>query len=334
MKCLVTGATGFIGRRLIKRLLAEFPAGDITCLVKPAMKPREGEAIASYRAAGVRLIEGDLHSPFVSAEHAPHVDVVFHLAANIDTAAPAAELYANDMGTEHLLAWLGDGCRGSRIVYTSSIAVHDRNGPSRGRPIDESSPFCPRTAYGSTKLRGEQILQSEGGSRGYTYTILRLATVYGPDAKRGGLFDLFAQFAASGQLAGRLNWPGRTSIIHVDDAAALMMALAQKPEAANEIYCVANAEAPTVGELAQRIGRVTGHPLRPLNPPGWVWGLARAVACNRLLYALTPKGMRLSLWRLSLIVDDGFWFDTRKLQGVWKAPAKDLDEGLVEMLAS
>ena len=66
MKCLVTGSTGFIGRRLMKHLFDQYPASDITCLVKPAMKPREGEALTSYRTAGVQLIEGDLTRPFVS----------------------------------------------------------------------------------------------------------------------------------------------------------------------------------------------------------------------------------------------------------------------------
>ena len=97
----MTGATGFIGRRLVKRLLSNSVPGDITCLVKPTVKPREGEAIASFRNAGVRLIEGDLTNPFVSNEPPPVVDIVFHLAANIDTAATRAELDVNDIGTEH-----------------------------------------------------------------------------------------------------------------------------------------------------------------------------------------------------------------------------------------
>src|SRR5262249_27451398 len=191
LKCLVTGGTGFIGRRLVTHLLAVYPAGDITCLVKTTSKSRESEAMASFRAAGIRLIEGDLTNPFVSAVAAPRVDLVFHLAANIDTAATGAELDVNDVGTEHLLAWLGNNCRGARILYASSIAVHDRRGLAHDRPLTETSPFQPRTEYGETKLRGERVLMSEALSRGYSYTILRLATVYGPDPKHGGLFDLF-----------------------------------------------------------------------------------------------------------------------------------------------
>ena len=296
------------------------------------MKPEEQAALARYRSAGLKVIEGDLNDPAVSGESAPPVAVVFHLAANIDTAATGHALDINDVGTGYLLAWLGERSRGARILYTSSIAVHDRRGESGGRPINESSPFLSRTEYGTTKLRGEQVLQSEAPRRGYSYTILRLATVYGPGSKSGGLIDLFAQYTAAERLAGRLNWPGRTSVIHVDDVARLMVALASRPDAAQQIYCVANADAPTVGQLAQEIGRVTHHPVRPIELPRWVWSLARRVACSPAVYRLTPAGLRLQLWRLSLIVDDGFWFDTGKLQRVWTDPPKDLGESLAAML--
>jgi nucleoside-diphosphate-sugar epimerase len=325
---LVTGATGFIGRRLMQQLLHYHSPTEIACLVKPPTKPEEQEALARYRSEGVRVIEGDLSRAGVSRESAPAVDVVFHLAANIDTAATGHSLDVNDLGTGYLLDWLGERCRGARIVYTSSIAVHDRRGVSGGRPIDESSPFQSRTEYGTTKLRGEQVLRSQAATRGYTFTILRLATVYGPGAKSGGLIDLFAQYTAAGSLPGRLNWPGRTSVIHVDDVARLMEGLAHRPEAAQETYCAANTDAPTVGQLAREIGRLTGHPVRPIDLPRWVWSVARRVACSPTLYRLTPARLRLQVWRLSLIVDDGFWFDTGRLQRVWTDAPIDLAEGL------
>ena len=58
--------------------------------------------------------------------------------------------------------------------------------------------------------------------RGYEYTILRLATVYGPGAKTDGLFDSLFKLTSKGSILGRLNWPGRTSIVHVEDVAAIM----------------------------------------------------------------------------------------------------------------
>lgn len=331
MRYLVTGATGFIGRHLMAQLLSLGLAGDVDCLVDPKARAREEMSRTAYRTAGVRLTEGDLGTGQMNGPPPSRVDVVFHLAANIDTAATGAALDVNDRGTRHLLEWLGDHSRAARIVYASSVAVHDRRGTSKG-PISETSPFHPRTDYGRTKLRGEQILQAEANARGYTYTILRLATVYGPDPKPGGLFDTFARYAANGSFAGRLDWPGRTSILHADDAAALMIDVARRPEAANQIYCVANPAAPSVGELAREIGHAMGRPVEPIRAPRWAWRLTRALVCNPVVFDLTPGGLRRNLWRLSLIVDDGFWTDPSKLRTMWTGAPKPLSEGLAAML--
>jgi nucleoside-diphosphate-sugar epimerase len=90
---------------------------------------------------------------------------VFHLAANIDTGATDDEARVNDAGTRNLLAWLQPVSRGARILYTSSVAVHDRDAQPR-EAISESSLLVPRTAHGRTKLKGEYILQECGGRDG------------------------------------------------------------------------------------------------------------------------------------------------------------------------
>jgi nucleoside-diphosphate-sugar epimerase len=331
MNFLVTGATGFIGQELLKELLKKFGPENINCLVKASTKPSEVAALSRYRTAGIKIIYGDLDSTNVSDEAAPSVDIIFHLAANIDTAATEKDLRVNDIGTERLLYWLGKKSRAARIIYTSSIAALDRNGPA-SQPLNESSPQTPRTMYGRTKLRGEQILQTRAVTDGYTYTILRLGTVYGPGGKTGGLFDLLFRLTAERKLTGRINWPGRTSVIHVADVVAIMIGLAQRREAKNEIFCVANSDAPTVGELAQRIGQISGFPVSPVNLPVWIWPLARAATSSALLARWVPPRMRVSIWRVSLIVDNGFWFDTRKLQSIWSAPLIPLDQGLSQLV--
>jgi hypothetical protein len=53
---------------------------------------------------------------------------------------------------------------------------------------------------------------------------------------------------------------------------------------------------------------------------------------NRSLQLLVSSVAKTTAWRLTLIVDDGFWFDTQKLQRIWTYPLKDLGEGLAEML--
>ncbi|HEX7781117.1 MAG TPA: NAD(P)-dependent oxidoreductase, partial [Vicinamibacterales bacterium] len=268
----MTGGTGFIGRVLVERLAATHGAAAVVCLVKADHDRDRRDAVARFRQLGVRVIAGDLTDPAVTREPPPPVDIVYHLAANIDTAAPLRDLRVNDRGTANLLDWLAPVLPGVRVMYSSSVAVLDRQGPAPD-PLHESSPCAPRTMYGVTKLRGERIIASRSSRQAYTYTILRLGTVYGPGCKAGGLFDRLITLAVTGGALGRLNWPGRVSVIHVDDVADLLMSLAAHPKAANEVYGAANPDAPTVGELAERVALACGRPRRSVALPAWAWAL-------------------------------------------------------------
>jgi UDP-N-acetyl-alpha-D-quinovosamine dehydrogenase len=330
-RILVTGSTGFIGRRLIRRLLADAGPDPIVCLVKAAVTPLEARALDEYRAMGLRLIEGSLVDGPVSSEAPPAVDLVFHLAANIDTDATDHDARVNDAGTRNLLEWLQPVSHGARIVYTSSVAVHDRDAHPVAA-ISEESPFVPRTAYGRTKLKGEQIIRERSGPDGYSWTILRLPTVYGPGQKPAGLFDKMIRMASSGALLGRVDWPGRTSIVHVDDAADVMVDLAMREEAADQVYCVASDESLTVGELARKIGEVIGRPVTPIRLPRPLVKAAEAVVWNRAVQAAVPRFARVPVWRLSLIISDGFWFNTTKFRRVYRKPLRNVEEGLREIL--
>lgn len=318
----VTGSTGFIGRRLVSRLVSDFGARSVTCLVKAPATAGEAQALDSQRACGVRIIAGDLRDDNVSAEPPPESSVLFHLAANIDTSASEADLRINDDGTERLLRWLAPRSSSPRIVYTSSVAVHDR----QSRPVDrirEESPLVPRTEYGRSKLRGEAVVRACGEAGGCTWTILRLPTVYGPGQKPDGLFETLASLIARRAWAGRLDWPGRTSIIHVDDAVEVMIDLALRAETANRVFGVASDESLTVGEIARRIGERMGKPIAaiPLSPR--IWRAAEWMVWNRTLVSLVPAAWRQTCWRLSLLVSDGFWMDTTKFRGVYVKPLRE-----------
>jgi len=331
MTFLVTGATGFIGRRVVRRLLATYGAASIMCLVKGADTALEAEALDWYRSIGLRLLDGNLVDRPVCAEPPSPVDVVFHLAANIDTDAVEAELLVNHAGTRNLLEWLAPVSSGARIVYASSVAVNDRDRAPAG-PIEERSPLVPRTLYGKAKLNGEVILRERATIDGYSWTIMRLPTVYGPGQKPGGLFDRMIELASAGSVLGRIDWPGRTSIIHVDDVADAMIALAGRLESAAETFCVASDESLTVGEIARAIGRRVGRPLDQIPIPPLLLRAARAIVWSRAAAAALPSFARLSFWRLSLIVSDGFWFDTAKFRRVYTQPIRALEEGLEDTI--
>jgi len=328
---LVTGATGFIGRRLVRLLIAELGSDAVTCLVKTPQTEQERDALERFRSAGVQLIDSDLlHDP-VSRDPPPAVEVVVHLAANIDTDAPEQALRVNDTGTGRLLDWLAPVARGARIMYASSVAVHDRERAPDG-PISEDSPFTPRTAYGRTKLAGERILVDRASRDGYGWTILRLPTVYGPGQKPDGLFDRLITQARTGGWLGRIDWPGRTSVVFVDDVAEIMIALSTVPMAAGEVYCVASDDEITVGDLAQRVAVAVGRRTRPIRVPRPVVQAARALVWSRTVQRCVPRWAWLPFWRFSLVISDGFWFETRKFRRAYPKRLRTLDEGLVETL--
>ena len=77
-------------------------------------------------------------------------DVVFHLAANIDTDASEEALRVNHEGTDRLLDWLAPVSRGRRIVYASSVAVHDR----AAEPKAAITEAAPRPALSRAPIRG------------------------------------------------------------------------------------------------------------------------------------------------------------------------------------
>ena len=156
-------------------------------------------------------------------------------------------------------------------------------------------------------------------------------TVYGRPETRG-LLDQLTSLTSSGALLGRIDWPGRTSIIHVDDATDIMIDLAGRPAAAGEVFCVASDESLTVGEMARTIARATGHDLRPIAIPTSLLRASRAVVWNPSVAAAMPKFARTTFWQLSLIVSDGFWMDTTKLRRVYTKPLRMLEHGLADTL--
>ena len=134
-------------------------------------------------------------------------------------------------------------------------------------------------------------------------------------------------------MLGRINWPGRTSVIYVDDIADAMIELAMNADAAGQTYCVASDESLTVGEIARRVTAASGRTHRSINVPRPVWGGARPIIWNRAVQPLVPSGAHVHFWRLSLLVSDGFWFNTAKFRRVYRKPLRTVDSGVAALLA-
>jgi nucleoside-diphosphate-sugar epimerase len=319
MRALVTGGTGYLGSFLVRQWAEQYGSDAVVCLVPAHGNPAEMATQRAFAREGIRCLEGDLRSGVFENLDGPW-DVVFHLAAATDTSLVESQLApVNVQGTANFLARLQGGLRGKRLVFTSTSAAVDRPNRPRG-PLNEESPCCPRTPYGRTKLAAERIVQDWCAREQAEYTIVRSSTLYGPGV-RTGLIPVLTEHLRHGRLPARLDWPGRVSLIFVEDAVRLLFFLANCPEAANETFFITSGEALRVGEIVRQLARFIDVPVSPVKLPACCWWLARRLAWMPGLTRLVP-------WRLLHILDDGLWCDNAKVRKLYPFDQVPLEEGL------
>ncbi|HYJ80832.1 MAG TPA: NAD-dependent epimerase/dehydratase family protein [Longimicrobiaceae bacterium] len=252
---LITGATGFVGGHLAERLAAEGWA--VRALVRPT-----GDA-TRLQALGAELVPGALDDPAALAAGVAGADTVFHLAAA--TTAPDEEAYrrVNAEGTLNLArAVVGAEPRPRRLVYLSSYAAC---GPApNGHPRRMDEPPAPVTAYGRSKLAGEEAAR-EAAAAGVELVVVRAPVVYGPGDRAFLPYYRLVQRSLA-PVPGGAERP--MQIVHVRD---LARALVRAADAAPGTYAVAGPRTPTMAELGVEIGRALGtRPRRIPLPPGLV----------------------------------------------------------------
>ncbi|HZV12723.1 MAG TPA: NAD-dependent epimerase/dehydratase family protein, partial [Candidatus Kapabacteria bacterium] len=169
MKALVTGTTGFIGSHLAEQLLSK--GYDVRCLVRKTANLRWLEN------KPFELVYGGLSDMASLVAAVKDVDCIYHVAGL--TAAKSREefLRGNRDATRNLLEAAGEnGNALKRFIYVSSQAAV---GPSpTAKPIDETFPYHPITAYGESKKAAEEEVQKF--SSVFPITIVRPPAVYGP----------------------------------------------------------------------------------------------------------------------------------------------------------
>jgi len=270
---LVTGAGGFVGQALVRRLAAR---GDrVRALVR---RPAEGLA-----APGVEVVAGDATDPAALAAAVEGCDVLFHLAG-VRRATEAEEFLRVNAGSTRaaLEACLASAPRLRRFVLAGSAAA---GGPSR-EPRREDEPLAPIEPYGASKAEAERIALSFADR--LPVTVLRPPRIMGP-GDRENLF--FFRIARAG-LAVRFPGPPRPlSWIDVDDCARAFLVAAERPEAVGEVFHVAHPDPTDATSIMEGVGRALGVKTRRVTIPAAV--LRGAAALSALLTRL--GGPRLPL---------------------------------------
>ncbi len=310
-RALVTGATGFVGGCVARALAGRGFAVD--ALVRP---PADRLALE-----GVTPVPGDLldfESLLVLRDRPPPF-VVCHLAADTRMEGTEEEMYANVRGTANLVGALGGRLSGARFLFASSIAAVDRARRPRG-PLTETDPPAPRSAYARSKLRCEELLEEGARVHGYSLSVLRLGTVYGPGTERGGVAALACGVRA-GNLGARIPWPGRISFVFVEDVAEAFVRLAERELPVAGTWFLAEDRGYSMAEAAACLAEIVSAEKGPLPVPRALLSLA-----GRALWL--PGLRRIAPWSLRAALEDTILCDSGPLTRLLGMKWTPLPEGL------
>jgi nucleoside-diphosphate-sugar epimerase len=260
MKVLVTGATGFLGKAIVKALVAS--GHEVVALARPASEPKP--------AQGVTFLRGDLRQKGEWCERIVGVDAIVHAAAATSGGFP--EQFASTvLATENLLECV-DWARLKRFVLISTFSVYDYS--AGGSRLDETHPIEPdpsrRDAYTWTKLLQEEAVTAACAQHNVPLVSIRPGAIYGPGkdwdagaALKAGPFDLVLSPLASMRLT------------HVDNCAdAIVRAVESDTIGA---YNIVDDENPTYAAFHRRCRKagVTGRPA--IYVPWWTVALAGSI---------------------------------------------------------
>jgi dihydroflavonol-4-reductase len=238
---LVTGATGFTGGHLARRLIAE--GHRVRALVRDAAK---AEGLA---AAGIDVRIGELTSLDDVRAAARGCEQIHHIAAVFRTAGHPDGYYreVNVGGPRNVL----EAARRlglERVLHCSTVGVH---GHIAEPPATETCRFAPGDIYQRTKLEGELAAQA-AARRGQPVVIVRPGPIYGEgDLRFLKLYRAIERgvFVMIGSGRPKLH------MVHIDDLVEGFVLCSESRQALGEVFILTGPEAPTLTELVRYIAR-------------------------------------------------------------------------------
>lgn len=307
---LITGATGFIGRRLVKSVVKSFKGSKIICLGNDVHNAFEEAGEKLLRKYSVEFMKLDLTKTHKKELSVIKPNIVIHLAANTHTEDSNHDV--NDIGTNNLLKGINLQ-KTTHFIHISTTAFMG-NRISCATPLTETSACKPTNTYGRTKYNAEQIIQKYQKKIGFKLTVLRLNTVYGSGMRKNSFFDAITQMVKKNSIVTRINWPSLTSLVHVDDVVYVTIKIALNPPRGRyEMYLVSS-ENVSLSDICKIITVSNHKKYRQITIPRFIWKLA---SFTRLIIPHFEKIIPLRfynfVWRFTLIVDSAIYCDNSKI---------------------
>ncbi|MBC6935304.1 MAG: NAD(P)-dependent oxidoreductase [Chloroflexi bacterium] len=243
---LVTGATGFLGGEIARRLAAE--GARVRALAR-----RPGRDAYIRDLPNVEIVMGDINDTERMKEVAAGCDYIVHCAAALGGPLPHQRRLNVD-GTRSVMQ-AAAAARVRRALHISTIAVY---GYGYTSDVTEEMPQKPgRVPYNVTKSEAEKVVRQIGAQNNLSYSIIRPGMVYGP---RSGMWTMFMfNLGKRNPTIFLGDGSGYAHPIYIDDVVDMAALLLTHPAADGEAFNCAPDPAPTWREFLSGYSRLAGH---------------------------------------------------------------------------
>ncbi len=303
-KIILTGASGFIGLRLLPQL-EQCPELQVIGLCRRLPQGRSSSRLHTV---------GDLQQANLSAL-LPGVDVLIHAAArahimNDEMADPLAEYRRVNVDGTLRLARQAVAAGVKRFIFISSIKVNGE-GTVDERAFLASDEPAPEDAYGLSKLEAEQGLMQLAANSSLDVVIIRPPLVYGPGVK--GNFASMIKLVEKGLPLPLGAIHNKRSLVGIDNLVDLIIRCIDHPAAANQVFLAGDGKDLSTTELLRGVSKAMGKPARLIPVPAGLlhFGatlLGRKAMAQRLLGSLRvdiSKTCELLDWKPPYTVEEG-----------------------------
>lgn len=265
MKALVTGAAGFIGSSIVKRLLTDgLDVVGVDSFTDYYDRELKTANVERNEVSRFEFVERDLNEVDLSAL-IQDVDFIFHEAGQPGVRKSWGadfETYTreNIQATQKLLEAAKGSTSLKRLVYASSSSVYGNAERYPTTELDRPQPVSP---YGVTKLAAEHLCSLYGSNFGVPTTSLRYFTVYGPGQRPDMAFTRFLKAAEYGQEIPLYGTGGQIrDFTFIDDVVDANIKAAMSETKPGGVYNVAGGSNVSMNDVLDIIEDLVGSPLR------------------------------------------------------------------------
>ena len=252
MKVLVTGAAGFIGSRLVQRLVES--GAQVSVFIRYTSRPEFGNLtfLSPEVFHQIEIIRGDLEDHAAVDKAINDVDFVFHMGALISIpysyVHPVETIRTNVLGTLNVL----EACRQRKVklIHTSTSEVY---GSALRIPIDEGHPLQAQSPYSASKIGADKLVESYYRSFDVQSVTVRPFNTYGPGQSNRAVIPTIITQALTSRQIYLGNLAARRDFTYLDDTVEGFIKAASVSKWDGQVYNLGTGYDVTIADVAQKI---------------------------------------------------------------------------------